>query len=63
LDYDSFLLKPDQDHVDLVDLSTSIYSAYYSGKDEEANNFYYGLQLDWSARALPAEKNPCYNAG
>ena len=48
IDYDSFTIKPDQDHQDLVELAGSIYHNYDEEKDSGDMNYDYGLEHNWS---------------
>ena len=48
IDYDSFTIKPDQYHQDLVELAGSIYHNYDEEKDSGDMNYDYGLEHNWS---------------
>ena len=52
MDYDTFTIKADQDHIDLVALASTIYKNYDEEKESCSMNFDYGLDKDWSQRTV-----------
>jgi hypothetical protein len=52
MDYDTFTFKPDQEHIDLVDLASSIYKNYDDQTDDAGMTYDYGDDnYNWSDRS------------
>ena len=52
VDYDTFSVRPDQELVDLVNLSSTIYNKYEENQDRIDTQYDYGNNYDWDKRTV-----------
>ena len=61
VDYDTFSVWPDQELVDLVNLTSTIYNKYDENQDKNDMQYDYGENYDWDKRTIEVSCNKIYH--
>ena len=51
-DYETFAVRPDQDHIDLVDLAGTMYDSMNADQDDSEMNYDFGEDVIWSDKTI-----------